>query len=350
MTVKSFVEAMPKVELNLHLEGGFDIDRLLLIAEQYEVQDTLKHFDDWVALIRKPDYARLYDIVRVANSWIKDAEDLSKLAYDLGTYLYKQNVRYAEVGVCPALYTEVSLDLEGFFAAINDGRDRAERAWGVRMAWILNVPRDEPRRGEDAARWVTSIPAQRAGVVAFGVTGRDDTQAAGQFERPFRAIERRGLPRVVRVGEFTTGQGVLENVQVLNPTRIIDGRGIWETDEALAEFSGSGAVLMVNGTRMVKQRWVASAKELPYRRLIDAGVSLVIGADMPTIYQTTLNQEYILAVEQGAITPTDLVEIALTAIQASSLADDEKTEMAQTFREQYDALLTEHIASETQSS
>src|SRR5688572_25526626 len=121
MSVKNFIDAMPKVELNVQLEGSFDIKRLLLIAEQYDIPETLKHYNDWVSLLNKPDYARMYDILRVANSWVRDSDDLSRISYDLATQLYKQNVQYAEVSVCPALYPDVMLDLEGFFVAVNDG-------------------------------------------------------------------------------------------------------------------------------------------------------------------------------------------------------------------------------------
>ena len=149
MTVQSFIEAMPKADLHIHLEGAVSRQTLLLIADQNEVEETIKHFHSWVELLAKPDYDRLDELMKMTNGWFKQAEDLTRSAYDVGLYLAKQNVRYAEVTVNPALYPEMNLSLEQFLAAINDGRDRAQRAWGIQMSWILAIPRDEPRRSDD---------------------------------------------------------------------------------------------------------------------------------------------------------------------------------------------------------
>ena len=60
MSVASYIQAMPKVELMLSLEGAMQRTSLLKIAEANEIPTTVKHFNDWVGLIDKPDYKRLY--------------------------------------------------------------------------------------------------------------------------------------------------------------------------------------------------------------------------------------------------------------------------------------------------
>ncbi|MDZ4767519.1 MAG: hypothetical protein SGJ24_00185 [Chloroflexota bacterium] len=343
MSLKTFVEAMPKVDLHVQLEGSFDIQRLLLIAEQHDVPETLKHYDTWAGLLRKPDYGRLYDLIRMVNTWVKDSGDLSWLAYDLGTHLHKQGVVYAEVGVCPSYYPEVQLDIEALFAAINDGRERAEKAWGIRMAWIYNVPRDEPRRVEDAARWATSIPAQRANVVGMGLIGRDDVQPPLQFERAFRALEKRELARVVRVGEMTNTAGVKAAYEPLLPTRLVDARGAVEDGTLIEQVVEHRTALLISPTRSIRHKWTTAA-DLPLRRLVDMGAALVIGADMPTLYQTTLNKEYIAAVEQGGLTIEEVIEVALNAVAHSTLSQADKDDMIASFQERYATLQVEHLS------
>jgi adenosine deaminase len=187
----SFIQAMPKVELNLHLEGAILPNTLKLIADQNEISESLKHFSDWVSLINQPDYTRLYEIARMACSWLKQGEDLTRVVYDLGTALAKQNVRYAEIGINPTLYPDLNLSYDGILGAISDGRDRAKRAWGVDMNWIFNISRDDPRRADDLARWTTTANAQRSGVVALGVSGDENAQPVGQFERAFHSVEKK---------------------------------------------------------------------------------------------------------------------------------------------------------------
>jgi adenosine deaminase len=103
MSIESFVRAMPKAELHVHLEGAWNKDTLLMIADENDARANLKHFDTWVKLLDTPDYNRIDQITRTVSQWLQYGEDLTRIVYDLGVALSKQNVRYAEVSVTPAL-------------------------------------------------------------------------------------------------------------------------------------------------------------------------------------------------------------------------------------------------------
>jgi adenosine deaminase len=342
MSVKSFIEALPKVELHIHLEGGFDISRLLLIADQYDVPETMKHYADWVKLLNKPDYHRLYDLIRTVAGWVRDADDLSRLVYDLGTHLHKQNVRYAEVGICPALYPNVPLDFEAFFAALNDGRDRAERAWGIRMAWVFNLLREDAGKIEGAVRWTGSIHAQRSGVIGIALVGRDDANIpAAQYERFFRPNEHQQRVRAVRVGEMGGVAGVRTALEALQPNRVLDARGLADDPSVMEMVAARNIPVLISPTRYLRQHW-AGANTLPLRALLDAGVPLIIGSDMPSLYQTTLNAEYLIAVESGGLTLDDVKACGLRAIAFSLLSEADKEEMTAQYEEAFEGLRVEH--------
>jgi hypothetical protein len=75
MSVASYIQAMPKVELVLTLEGAMQRIPLLKIAEANEIPETLKHFSDWVSLLDKPDYKRLSNLIKMAASWLQIADN-----------------------------------------------------------------------------------------------------------------------------------------------------------------------------------------------------------------------------------------------------------------------------------
>src|SRR5215813_9274097 len=101
MSIESFIRAMPKIELDLQFEGALQRDTLLTIAEENDIPSSLKHFDQWVALLDRPDYAHLDQLMLTVSQWIQQPEDLTRLVYDLGVSLAKQNIRYAEVALNP---------------------------------------------------------------------------------------------------------------------------------------------------------------------------------------------------------------------------------------------------------
>lgn len=350
MSLASYVGALPKVELNVQLEGAIQPNTLAMIAEQNEIAETLKRFNDWAALIKEPDYSRLWETIRMVCSWLKHPDDLTRIVYDLGTALAKQNVRYAEVSVNPTWFSSLELSYDDFLAAVNDGRDRAKRAWGIDLAWVFVIPREEPRRADELARWTTLANVRRGGVIGLGLSGDETAQPVGQFERAFRTVEKKDVARVARAG--TGSAKSLDNLQKtieeLRPTRILDGWGAAAAPEIIKLLTENNITLAVNIAGAVKQGWVKTAAEYPLRALYDAGVSVVVGADMPSFAQTTISDEYLTVVETLGFSLDELENLGLNAVRSSFLADDAKEEMLKTFAEQYAQLRAEHVAAATE--
>ncbi len=352
MTNTAFIEAMPKVELNVFLEGAIQTQTLLMLADHNEISETLKRYETWVSLINEPDYARVYEIARMASSWLKQPDDLTRIVYDVATSLAKQNVRYAEMSVNPALFSDMNLSFEDFLVAINDGRDRAQRAWGIELAWVFIIPREEPRRADELARWATTAAARRGGVVALGVSGDEASQPIGQFERAFKSAEKKDVARVARIREKGAkgAESILKAIEILNPTRLIDAWGADESPDTLTALVDNDITMVVSPTRAVKQGWVATVADYPLRKLYDSGISLVLGSDMPTFYHTSLNGEYLAAVEQCGLLQEELENLALNAVRSSMLDADAKAEMVKSFEQAYAELKLEPVEAEEPAS
>jgi adenosine deaminase len=342
MTIETFIASMPKVELHVYLEGAVSRDILNMIADQNDIPTSVKHFQDWLNLVTKPDFKRLNDLIKMTCSWFQTPDDLTRSVYELGVALHKQQVVYAEVSVNPLLYTGLSLSLEDFMAAVHDGGERARRAWGIQMAWIVTLPRDEPRRADEIVRFVGTAAARRCNVVGLGLSGSENAQPAGQFERAFKAAEKKNVPRVVRAGDYWGLDGVQKAFEVLMPLRIADGRGAWESEELMARLVDQGVPICVSPRRPTAHGWTPSLKDYPLRKLYEAGVTIIIGSDMPTFYGS-LSAQYRLLVEQGGFTTDELEEIALAAVRKSFMPDEDKAALEQRFREQYARLRAEHL-------
>jgi len=326
---------MPKVDIHVHLEGAIRKATLKTIAEMNEIPDSLKHFQDWLGQVEKPDYKRLHELVKVIGAWLTETLDMARIVYDVGTALHNQNVQYAEVSINPAVWSLITLAPDDFLVTINDGRDRAKRAWGIEMAWIFVTPRDEPRRADDIGRWIGSVPARRGGVIAFGLNGRENVQPIVQFERAFRAVEKRGMPRVVRAGDQQGITGVTTTLEMLAPSRLYDAWGIANSPDIMHKIVEQHIGVGINLTRALKSGWVEKIEDYPLQTLIDAEVPVFLGSDMPTFYNTSLNHEYELAVEKCGISVAELEVLALNAVRCSFLEDDKKAAMIEQFVTEY---------------
>lgn len=334
MAFRDFIQAIPKVDLNLQLTGALVKDNLLMIARQNGVPTTVEDFDQWVALMDAPDNDRLDEIAAVAGSWVMYPEDITRVVYDIGVALHRQNVCYTEICVAPTPFLSGGgMSFDVFISALNDGRDRALRAWGVDMSWILCVPSDNPRAGDDVARWVTGASAKSGNVVALGMLGREDAQPIGQFKRAYATARKKDAFTISNAGSDLGAEGVTTALEVLNPHRLTDSMDIAQDESVLQLINSLEIPLVVSLNRALRLRKVRSASKYPLRQLLDSGVQVVLSAGMPSLYQSTLIDEYALAHEKCGLSVDEIVELARHSIRLSFLDEERKQQLLDRFEE-----------------
>lgn len=337
MTMRDFLQAAPKAELGVRLEGAMNPATLQVIANQNDIPLTTKHFKELMAQIQKPELKRADELARVASTWINTPLELARIAYDAGTSLWKAGVHYAEITVSPGLYDSMGLRLDDLFGALNDGRDRAQRAWGVRLQWLVAIPRDEPRRADDAARYASSVTGRRAGVVGLALLGNEDVQPAGQFERAFKSAEKHEVARVVQTNGSGGAEGLTVTLDTLHPNRLIDAWNVWTSPEVLGRMTNEGVGILAGVTRGLKSGRLASASDYPLRALLDAGAPVTLSVDAPSHLGATLTDAYVTTLEQGGITADDVTTLLLNGVRLSFLDEAGKQALETEFVAKLDA-------------
>lgn len=332
MTFRNFIEALPKVDLNLRLTGALRKESLLLIANQNGVPNQLDDFGRWVELLDKPDPARIDEMAKVFGSWIMYPEDVALAVYDIGVALSKQNVRYAEVAVAPSAFVgSAQMNFDTFLDALNDGRDRALRAWNVDMSWILCVPRDNPRASDDVARWASGSAARTGNVVALGLSGAEELQSVGQFRRAFATARKKNLYTVVDAGESLGAGGIGEALAELQPNRLINSWRAAEDESVLSQVVDSDIPLVASIARSLATGQTKNAPHAHLPQLLERKADVVLSCDQPSLYQRTLIDEYVMAYEECGIAIDTLVPLARRAIELSRMDAERKENMLRSF-------------------
>jgi adenosine deaminase len=253
-----------------------------------------------------------------------------------------QNIRYAEVTWTPASHVNEHLSFQDLLAGINAGRDQAEREWGVRMRWIPDIARNFPDTAGLVVRWLTSPEARAGGVVALGLGGAEIGRPPELFEDAFREARLKGLHSNPHAGETVGPPSVWGAIRALSAERL--GHGVRSIeDPALIKYLADYQIpLEVNPTSNLCLRVYPSYAEHPLRWLVEAGVCVTINSDDPALFNTTLADEYVHAVQDCGLTVEQLDQTVLDAIQVSYAPDDEKVEMHHTFCEEFARLRDQH--------
>ncbi len=339
MTIERFVRGMPKVEVNLQFEGAIQHETLIVIAEQNDVPLKNKRFKNWLKQLEQVEYASLNDLIKEVSKWIQQPEDFTRIVYEIGVSLAKQNVQYAEIGFAPSLYVENGLTFEQLLTALNDGRERVQRAWNVQLRWIINGLRDEPQSIDDAIKWASGSAGAKGGIVGIGLAGREVRGWADTFERPFRTAQKKNLSRVINLLEGSLPVNAL--IERFESNRIEVGVATAADQESVQTITDRQTAVGICMAQGVVKGSIATYDAFPLRRLVDDGAVVHIGSGMPALYRTTLTQEYLAALQYCGLSIRELEQISLNALQASFMPDERKAEMKQAFEEVYASLRDE---------
>src|SRR2546427_458349 len=95
--IDGYIEAVPKAELHVHLEGSIQPATLLMLAQRNDVKLPVQTVEDLQEWFTFSDFDHFIEIYFEISSCLKTSDDYELIAYEFGANMARQNVRYAEV-------------------------------------------------------------------------------------------------------------------------------------------------------------------------------------------------------------------------------------------------------------
>ena len=230
---KKQVQALPKVELHLHLEGCATLATLRTLCRQnrkplpVHLQDELAQthvfgtFDEFV-----------FSYQSICQA-ITQEQDFALLIADVADYLKRNTILYAEVAWTPFLYLNRGLHFEAIMEIMNEAL--IAHAIEDRVHFVIDIQRDH---GIEAGSWVyqqvfaTSPKLRIAGV---GLTGQEEGFPPSEYQALYSQAREHGLGVTAHAGEYGTPEDIWQCVRALGVKRI--GHGIRAVhDRALLDY------------------------------------------------------------------------------------------------------------------
>lgn len=346
MSVASFLHALPKVALHLQFETTVPRETMLMFADQNEIGAEVKRFDKWLKLYDDPDFRKPDELRAMLQTWLRYGDDLVRAVYDIGVALSKDNVSYAEIAVNPLSFVSNTLTFDSFLEALNDGRDRAERAWGVKMRWIMRIPRDDLRRADEVVRWATSATAKKAGVIGVSLTGDDGSATIEQFERVFGIAEKKGLSRSAYLLD---SDDIDEAIDILALDTVLGAWRLTDSPEIMKQMAENDILLCINPIDDLMRGHIRDLGNYPMDTLLTSGIPLIASPVMPTLYKMRQSDLYNRLIEADLLSLDEAERMVTDALAHSHLPDDEKMELQAIYSVESDVLREEHLEEKTEA-
>lgn len=327
-SVSDFIQALPKTETHLHIEGALPYE--LLHGWQPETYPRYPYFHH--ADFRFKSFSHFDEILLGhALPWFTSAERYHEAAKAIFAKHVAQNVRYVE--------TSFHLPVTGFIGV--PGREiiaaiRSAAPKGLEIRVFAGMLRTDyaatlQRVIEELETW-----DELGGVDLHGYEKVPTEPWTAKIWARLRAA---GKVTKVHAGEFDGPERVREAIEVLGSNRIQHGTRAIEDPAVIAVARERSATFDVCPISNVRLGVVPSMRDHPIRRIIAAGIRCTVSTDDPLVFGNTVNDEYAALAQHLDFTPAELAQLARNGFEIALLSGTEKTRLLR----EIDSVLTQHF-------
>ncbi len=335
--LRQFLRDLPKIDLHRHLEGSLRLETVVRLAQEHGVTLPSYNIEQLRPLVQvtddPPGFDRYLGKFHILRRIYSNREVIERVAYEAVVDAAADNVRYMELRFSPSAQASV----HGFsFSDVTDwvinGVKRAQQDCDVTVRLIIALVRHDPFEWAEEITDI-AIARQRDGVVGFDLTGQAEKYPAGPFARLFKKARTAGLNVTVHAGETTGPETVTEAVNVLGAQRIGHGIRAIEDSEVCQMLRNAGIALEVCPTSNIQTGAVHNMWRHPLRDLYHLGVAVTVNTDNTSVSNTTLTDEYLVAIVGMGVALFELRDMLMNAVEATFLPAGEKEKLRTWFRQ-----------------
>jgi adenosine deaminase len=203
-------DAIPKVELHVHLEGAIPLPALFELVRKYD-SDAAGSLGDLEARFRYRDFPHFIETWVWKNGFLRELDDFVFIAEAVARDLREQHVLYAEVFCSPPDFAARGLPIGGIVEAIRRGLDRVP---GIVVNLVADLVRDSgPER---AGRTLGALAEVKgSGVIGIGIGESEHAFPPAPFAAVFERARGLGFRTSAHAGEAAGPSSVRDALATL---------------------------------------------------------------------------------------------------------------------------------------
>lgn len=322
----------PLCELHRHLDGNIRLETILDLADQHGIALPATDVESLAPYVHidesAPGLMAFIDRFEHMTAILVDADACRRVAYENVEDAKREGIDYIELRYSPWFMAEThGMHAAEVMEACADGVRAAERDTGVRANIIGILSRTYGV--ETCMKELSAILAHRDHIVAVDLAGDEAGFPAHLFKAHFRKVRDAGLHVTIHAGEADGPQSVWSAIHDLGAERIGHGFRSIE-DPALVDYLVAHDIGLEScPTSNLHISAVENYASHPIRQLADLGVKFCLNTDDPGISAIDIMHEYSVAAAAVGLTPRQVHQSQLDALDMAFLSDAEKTALQQ---------------------
>jgi adenosine deaminase len=331
-----FLQALPKCEHHIHIEGSLEPSLLFSLAEQNNI--TLPKDDPAFAstdalLDRYTRFTSLDDFLQyyyIGMSVLIGAADFEALAWEYFQKASNNGVHHAEVFFDPQAHVARGVAYSTIITGLSAARDRAEKELGISTLLICCFLRHLPVPESLALFHDPQVQTSFAQnlVVGIGMDSSETPFPPHLFKELFDKAGGMDLRLTSHAGEEGPVGYIADALDTLGVHRIDHGLRLADDPGLMKQVADNNTLLTLCPLSNVLLKCVDHISQVPVRRYLDAGVKFSINSDDPAYFGGNyILDNYCAVHEEFDLTVAEWESICRAGIEGSWCSPARKDEM-----------------------
>lgn len=345
-SLRAQLHVLPKVDLHRHLEGSLRLQTLAEIAQEHGIDlpsYDIEYLRPFVTVANdEPDFHRFLEKFRLLQRFYPSRAAVERIAYEAVADAAEDNIKYLELRFNPLAQARVQgFSLDEVTTWICGSVARAQRDYGVRVNLILSIRRDVSL---DIASEIADLAVAHFGdgVVGLDLTGDEIGYPADRFIDIFRRAHQEGLHVTVHAGEAGGADNVRQAIELLGAQRIGHGIRAIENSQVVHLLQERKVALEICPTSNLQTGAVRRFGQHPLMDLLALDLRVTINTDDPSVSDTTLTDEYVVAMLTMGMTFDQIKRAIVIAADSAFLPAEEREQLVDWFRKELKLTSGEH--------
>ncbi len=323
---------LPKIDLHRHMEGSLRLETLAEVAREngvdlpsYDIEELRPYvqFTDDV-----PDFYNFLGKMEFLRRFYSAGDAVERIAYEAIADAAADKIQYLELRVSPA---GKHIPPEDVMQNVMTAVERVTHDYPIQVRLLVTVVREFGVKVAEEMLELALAHKDR-GVVGLDLAGHEHTHPGTPFEDVFRRACKAGLNITVHAGEVGNASNVREAIELLGAQRIGHGVRAIEDHRVVRLLQERNVTLEVCPTSNLQTGVTRAFSQHPLRNLYHLAVPVTINTDDPSISDTTLTDEYMVAIETMGFAVEDIQQTIMTAARAAFLPPEEKKALIERFQ------------------
>ncbi|MFT5701371.1 MAG: adenosine deaminase [Desulforhopalus sp.] len=313
--INEWLNALPKVELHLHLEGSLEPELMFKLANRNNIELPFETIEQVRCAYEFNNLQDFLDIYYQGADVLQVEEDFYDLVWAYLLKCQQQNVIHVEPFFDPQTHTDRGVPFEivinGISRALKDGESKLGITNNLIMCFLRHLTE------EDAFETLRQAEPFLDQIVAVGLDSSERGHPPEKFSRVFTRARELGLLTVAHAGEEGPAEYVWTAINDLKVSRVDHGVRSIDDTELMMHLVETQMPLTVCPLSNIKLRVFDEMSQHNILDMLEKGVCVTVNSDDPAYFDGYITENFVALSQELAMTKIQAKKLVINSIDAS---------------------------------